>query len=61
MSKPLSIVGQWQDNGDFWITVDDGKEITMTIVPMDEALEFLRKANAGAARLNREGKLGKAA
>lgn len=61
MSKPIGIVGQWQDNGDFWVTIDDGREITMTIVPMGEALEFLRRANAGAARLNAEGKLGKAA
>lgn len=60
--KHQGMIGQWQDNGEFWVIIDDGKKAPMTVMlSTRDALDFLRRANAGAARLNAEGKLKDAA
>lgn len=62
MKRGSGIIGQWQDDGEFWIIADDGKKSPVTVMlSTKDALDFLRRANAGAAQLNAQGKFKDAA
>lgn len=48
------IKGEWHNDYEFWVTVDDGKQIVTVMLDTPEAVDFLTEANAGVAVLLRK-------